>query len=100
MDNVDDTRVAYIGAIFLECEPEHVDIGALDRRTRLDQLLDRLLGDELAHAVVDAPAGENDLRMVPELVSHMRQIVGIDADAMPADQSRPKGQEVPLGSCR
>src|SRR6185503_3160495 len=100
LDDVNDTRVAYVRTIFLEREAEDVDVGTLDRRTRLDQLLDRLLGDELAHAVVDAPAGENDLGMVAELVGHVRQIVGIDADTMAADQARPKGQEVPFGSGR
>src|SRR4029078_10141936 len=57
-----------------------------------------LLGDELSHAVVDAPPGEDDLRVVAELVGHVGQVVRTASDAMPANQPRPKGQEVPFGS--
>src|SRR3546814_6872324 len=55
-------------------------------------------GDERAHAVVDAPAGENDFRIVADLLGLGGQIIGVDADAVAADQPRREGQEVPLGA--
>ena len=67
---------------------------------RLDHLLDRLLGDELAHAVVDAPAGQDHLRVVAEHLRLVRQVVRVDADAVAADQARAERQEVPLGAGR
>src|ERR1022692_3737643 len=73
---------------------------ALDRRAALDHLLDRLLGNILAHAVVDAPSGENDLWVIAQLVGFMRQIVRIDADAVAANQPRTERKEIPLRSSR
>ena len=61
-------------------------------------LLDGLLGDELAHAVVDAAAGEDHLRVVAEHVGLVREVVRIDADAVAADQAGAERQEVPLGA--
>jgi predicted RNA methylase len=43
----------------------------------------------VAHAVIDAPAGENHLGMMAERLGAMREIVGIDADAMTADEADP-----------
>ena len=63
-----------------------------------DHLLDRLLGDVLAHAVVDAPPGEDHLRVIAERVGLVRQVVRVDADAVAADEARTKRQEVPLRS--
>ena len=73
---------------------------ALDRRAVLDQLLHRLLGDVLAHAVVDAAAGEDHLRVVAELLRLVREVVRIDADAVAADEPGPERQEVPLRARR
>ena len=50
----------------------------------------------LTHAVVDAPPGQNDLRMAAEFLGLEGQVVRIDADAVPADQPRTERQEVPL----
>ena len=35
--------------------------------------------------------------MIADLLRLVRQVVGVDADAVAADQSGPEGQEVPLG---
>ncbi len=58
------------------------------------------VGDEARHAVVDAPPGEDDFRVVPEHLRFMSQVIGVDADAMPADKARLEGHEVPLGRRR
>jgi hypothetical protein len=62
--------------------------GALDGCAGCDHLLDGLLGDELAHAVVDAPAGQDDLRVVAQHLGLVGQVVGVDADAVAAHQAR------------
>ena len=99
MDDVDDLGVAQVAAILLECQTQHVDLGALDVAARCDHQLDGLFGDELAHAIVDAPAGQDDLRVVAQHFGLVRQVVGVHADAVPADQAGLEAQEVPLGSC-
>ena len=99
LDHVDHARIADVGTVFLERQSEHADIRTLDRESGLDELLDRLLGDELAHAVVDAAAGQDDLRVVSQLVGLVRQVIRVHADAVPADQPGSKRQEIPLRSC-
>ena len=37
--------------------------------------------------------------IVPDLFGFGRQIIGIDTQAMPSDQTRIKVKEIPLGSC-
>jgi hypothetical protein len=49
------------GTFLLEGQPEHVDARALDVAAGVDHLLDRLARDVRAHAVVDAPPGEDHL---------------------------------------
>ena len=53
---------------------------------------------KVAHRVVGAPAGEDDLRVVADLHRAVGQIVGIDADAVAADEARREVQEIPLGA--
>ena len=59
---------------------------------------DQLAGDEAAHAVVDAPAGENHLRVVADLLGFVGQVVGVHADAVAAHQAGAERQEVPFGA--
>ena len=93
------TRVLRMsGTVFLECQSQHVDARALDLRAVADHVLDGLLGDELAHAVVDASPRQDHLRVIADLVGLVGEVVGVDADAVPADQAGPEGQEVPLGA--
>src|SRR6266540_1602227 len=67
--------------------------------SRAHHLLDRLLRDELAHAVVDAASGKNDLWDVADLFGLVREVIRIDADAVSADQAWTKLEEVPLRAC-
>ena len=53
-------------------------------------------GDPGAHTVVDAPAGENHLRVMPQHCRLVRKVVGIDPDAVPADETGGERDEVPL----
>ena len=54
----------------------------------------------LPHAVVDAAAGQDDFGMVARLLGAIGQVIGIDADAVAADQTGLKRQEIPFGAGR
>ena len=86
------------GQFSLNVSPSTIIFARFDRESCLDHLLDGLLGDVFAHAVVDPASGQDHLRMVAELVGLVGEVIRVDADAMPADQSRPKRQEVPFRS--
>ena len=81
-------------------EAEHVgvaqQVGTHDEPFGADELLDRGLGHPFADGIVDTPAGRDDLGMDAEALGLVEQVVGIDADAVPSDQPRAEGQEVPL----
>ena len=53
--------------------------------------------DALAHAVIDAAAGQDDFRMIARLFGAECQVIRIDADAVPADKSGLEIQEIPFG---
>jgi len=63
-DNIGHAAVAQVGHVFLEGQAKNADAGAVDRLFRRDQHLDELLGDEGAHAVIDAAAGQDDFRVI------------------------------------
>src|SRR6185503_17475987 len=92
----DNPRVANIGAVFFKSQPEYVDPRALDLRTIVDHVLDGLLGDELAHAVVNTPARQDHLRVIADHVGFMSQVIRVHADAVSTDQTRTKWQEIPF----
>jgi hypothetical protein len=60
------------------------------------QFLDRDIGDVLGHRVVDRPAGQDHLRVVAELLGLVDQVVGVDRDAVAADEAGAVVVEVPL----
>ncbi len=90
--------IADVRAVFLEGESRHDDLGAFDADAGIDHLLDGLLCHVGRHAVVDASAGEDDVRVITQHLRLMSQVVGIGADAVPANQAGTLGQEVPLGA--
>ena len=79
--------VADIGAVFLECDPQLQYLCSVDPAVFLDHQLDDFSGDIVAHAVVDAASGEDHLGQIAQGLSFVGQVVGIDADAMTADQA-------------
>ena len=58
------------------------------------------VGDIDAHAVVDAPARMDDVRVVAHFLGLVGDVERIDADAVAAHQAGLEGQEVPLGAGR
>lgn len=98
--DVDDLGVAQVRATFLEGKAEDEDSGVDDLHFALRHELDDFVGDIAGHAVIDAPAGEDDFGVVTDLLRLVGQVVGIDADAVTADQTGTKGQEVPFAAGR
>ena len=85
--DVDDLGIARVRHVLLERQAEHRDTLGPMRLPR-QQPAHAFARNALAHAVVDAPAGQDDLRMIAGLLGAMRQVIGIDADAVAADQAR------------
>ncbi len=95
---VGDLGISQVGAVFFEGEAEDDDFGALDCVAVVDDAFDGLLRDVGGHAVVDAAASEDDLRVVAEHFGFVGEVVGIDADAVAANQAGAERQEVPFGA--
>ncbi len=100
MDQVHYPGIANVRAVFLESEAQQIHPCSRDLFAIRDHVLHGLLGNVDSHAVVDTPARQNDLWVVADLFRFVSEIVGIDADAVSAHQSRAKGQEVPFGPGR
>ena len=83
--------VARIGHVLLEGEAHHQHAGAIDALLALEHGLDHVVGDIGRHAVIDAAAGEDHLRMEADRFRLVGQVVGIDADAVAADEAGAKG---------
>src|SRR6266852_6126729 len=98
--HIDDVRVAQVGNVFLEGQPEHDDLRAFHGIAVADHVLDGLFGNELSHIVVDAPPGEDHLRVVAEHLRLVGEVIGVDADAVASDQAGAEREKVPFGSGR
>ena len=98
VDDVHHPGVAQVRAVFLEGQAEDEDAAVADADAALQHELDHRLRDVGAHAVVDAPAGEDDLGVVANGDGLVGEIVGVDADAVTADQAGAEGQEVPFAA--
>src|SRR5262249_28560865 len=92
--DVDHLGIAYIGDVFLErhAEDRHRGIGA----TPSQQGAHAFPRDALTHAVIDASASENDLRMIAGLFGAKGQIVGVNANAVSAYKTWLKVHEIPF----
>ena len=97
LDDVDDARVAKIGHVLLERQPQHQHARAVPGAVP-GEFAGDAVGHIGAHRIVDAAAGENDFRMVTDRRCRMGQVERVHPDAVPADQPRREIQEVPLGA--
>ena len=88
--------VADIVAVLLEVRPRTPTRAPFTVMSASMSSLTTLLGDVRPHVVVDAAPGEDDLRLVAELLGLHREVVRVDPDAVTADQARPEPEEVPL----
>src|SRR6185312_2525306 len=97
-DDIDHLRIANVRDVLLEGNAEHGHDRLLGRgRLEHPRALAR---DVRAHHVIDAAPRKNDLRKIAGLLCPVRQVIRVDADAVPADQARLKGLEVPFGPSR
>ena len=96
--DVDDLGVAQVGAALFKGEAEDKDSGVHDLHLAPRHEFDDFVGHVAGHAVVDPAAGEDDFGVVADLLRLVGQVVGIDADAVAADQARSEGQEVPFAA--
>src|SRR6056297_2699392 len=98
LDDVDDSGVSEVRAVFLEGEAQDEDFcaGAVD--ALLCHQFDQFAGDVGAHAVVGAAAGQDHLGVEADVLGLVGQVVRVHADAVAADQTGAERQEVPLGA--
>lgn len=97
-DDVDDTGITQIRAVFLKGQAHHQYPSAVHMDASLEHGLDQLRHHVGTHAIVETAASQNDLRVIADALRFMRQIVRIDTYAMAANQPRPERQEIPLSS--
>ena len=88
-----------VGAVFLEGQPQDQDARTIHVDASLQHRLHQLAGHIGAHAVIDTAPCKDHLRVVAHRLGLMGQVVGVHANAVPADETWPEGQEVPLGAC-
>ncbi len=96
LHNVKYLGVAGVRAVFLERESEDRNLCSLDGKIIRNEFLDEGLRHILAHIVVDAAAGKNDLAVIAELLRAVCQVIRIDADAVASDETRLEMKEIPL----
>ena len=99
-DEIGHLGVARIGHVLLEGKTHHQHAGAIDALLALEHGPDDVVGNVGGHAIVDAAAGEDHLRMETDRFRFMGHIVGIDADTVTADETGTVGLEIPLGARR
>ncbi len=58
-----------------------------------------MLGNVFAHAVVDAPPGQDHVGVVAQHLGLVRQVIRVHTNAVAAHQPGAKRQKVPLGAC-
>ena len=93
LDDVDHPAVAKVGHVFLEGKAEHQHAAGA-----IAEPLVKAVGDPGAHAVVDFAPGKDHPRFVAEFAGAVGEIIGIDPDAVAADEAGLERQEVPLGA--
>src|SRR5690606_17924954 len=98
IDNIDNTGIAQIGAVFLEGQAHDQYTRTLYLHAALGHALDQLRHHVLAHTVVQPTAGQNDFRVIADGLRLVRQVIRVHANAVPAHQAGPERQEVPLGT--
>src|SRR4051812_35720525 len=89
-DEVEAAAVPEVGNILLEGEAED------ECRAGLAPPIVKLIGDPRAHVVVGLPAREDHLRIVTDLLREVAEVIGVDADAVPADETRFEAEKVPF----
>ena len=85
--DINDLGIASVGAILLKSEAQNGNLGGLDGDIGLDELFHQVLCAVFAHAVIDAAACGDDLAAVAQLGCLIGQVIGVNTDAVTADQT-------------
>lgn len=99
LDDVDNLGVAHVGAVLFECKAKDEDVAVKYLDAFLEHEFDDAVGNIGTHAVVHAASGEDYLRVVTVALGALCKVIGIDTDAVAADESGLEGEEVPFGRC-
>ena len=97
---IDHLGIARVWHVLLEGEAHYQHARAVDALLPLEHGLDHVVGNEGRHAVIDAAPGEDHLRMEADRFGLVGQIIGIDANAVTADEAGAKRLEIPFGAGR
>ena len=84
--------VAQVRYVFLESQPQHQRRAALAAARGV-----QFAGDPFGHRIVDSASGGYHVGLDPQLAGAVREIIGVDTDAVSADEAGGKREEVPLG---
>ncbi|ANH99326.1 hypothetical protein A8L59_18565 [Pseudomonas koreensis] len=95
-NNIYDTSVAKIRAIFFKCEPHDQNTCAINVNPALQHSFYQLRYYIGPHSIIQATASKDDFRVITYGLSLMRQIVRINTYTMPPYQTWTERQEVPL----
>ncbi len=98
VDYLAHARVAQVRTVLLERRAQHEDAAADDADLLERHQAQDLRRDVRAHALVDAPRCADQLGVDAHFAGLVDQIVGVDADAMPADETGSEIEKIPL--CR
>src|SRR4051812_43650419 len=93
-------RIPDVRAILLKRKSQHQNSRFRNRYAAQGHEAHDAIGDMTPHRIIDAPPGENNFRVVSDLLSAMRQIIRIDSDTMAADQPWLEGHKIPFRSRR
>src|SRR5579871_5086572 len=85
--DIDNPRIANVGYVLLECDPEHSDKGLTVPRASHNIPRDSVRHID-AHSVIHSAPGMNDMRMIADFLRFVGDVERIDADAMSANQTR------------
>ena len=98
--DVDNAGIAQIRAVLLERQSHDQNARAIDLDTSTDHGLDQLRDDIRAHAIVQATPSKDDFGVIADALRLVRQVIGIDANAMATHQAGAKRQKIPFAARR
>jgi len=98
VDHLADRALPGVRDVLLVGEAHDQHLRVPDHLAGPVQLLDRHVGDMPGHGVVDRTPGQDHLGVVAELLGLVDEVVGVDRDAVAADEAGAVLVEVPLGA--
>src|SRR4051794_39729259 len=98
-NDIDHLAITYVWDIFFECEPKDGNRSAsVSSRRACHEHSNALSGNPRCHRVVDPTASKDHLRMISDLLSSVREIIGVDSNAVPPDEAGVERKKIPLRS--